>query len=280
MFGRGDIERCPVAVVNEQAADVLSDGDPVGRRITDASGHHVEIIGVVTTLPARADDVVAPQIFFDGVTQETPIQQSGPSVFRVPILLESSAVGMDTNAVSASYVSAMNMAMVTGRSLSEDDGPGKCRVGVINQEAADRYFGGHALGGAVIDGDGRRTEVVGIVSTPLLRATQRDIEPMMFTSMMQDFAPRMSMLLATRTATGRAARDPRSAGLARRRPGVRRRSAPCDWWADRWGYRGVLRGTLGHTDHRQRPVDSLGHMVDRSRAARGRSRGCKCVPGA
>ena len=70
---------------------------------------------------------------------------------------------------------------------------------MINQEAADRYFGGHALGGAVIDGDGRRTEVVGIVSTPLLRATQREAEPTMFTSMMQDFVPRMTMLLGTRT---------------------------------------------------------------------------------
>ena len=95
----------------------------------------------------------------------------------------------------------MNLPLMAGRTLSEDDGLGKCRVGVINQEAADRYFGGHALGGAVIDGDGRRTEVVGIVSTPLLRATQREAEPTMFTSMMQDFVPRMTMLLGTRPAS-------------------------------------------------------------------------------
>lgn len=201
MFGRADIERCPVAVVNEQAADVLYDGDPVGRRVTDASGQHVEIIGVVTTPPASLDAVVAPTIFFDAATREIPIQRTGASTFRVPILPESPEAAISTNAVSAHYFSAMNLTLMTGRTLSEDDGPGKCGVGVINQEAADRYFGGHALGGAVIDGDGRRTEVVGIVSTPLLRATQRESEPTMFTSMMQNFVPRMTMLLGTRTAS-------------------------------------------------------------------------------
>jgi ABC-type antimicrobial peptide transport system permease subunit len=199
MFGRGDIERCSVAVVNEQAADLLFDGDPVGRRVTDTSGHHVEIIGVVSTLPASADVVVPPQIFFDAVTHGTPLQHTGPSTFRVPMPSETAVVMIETNAVSANYFSAMNLPLVTGRTLSDDDGLGKCRVGVINQVAADRYFGGHALGGALIDPDGRRTEVVGIVSTPLLRATQREVEPTMFTSMMQDFVPRMTMLLGTRT---------------------------------------------------------------------------------
>ena len=200
MFGRGDIERCSVAVVNEQAADVLFDGDPVGRRVTDPSGHHVEIIGVVVTPPASADAIVPPQIFFDAVTHETPLQQTGPTAFRVPMPAEAGDVTIDTNAVSAGYFSAMNLPLIAGRTLSKDDGLGTCRVGVINQEAADRYFGGHALGGAVIDGDGRRTEVVGVVSTPMLRATQREVAPTLFTSMMQDFVPRMTMLLGIRTA--------------------------------------------------------------------------------
>jgi hypothetical protein len=198
MFGRGDIEHCPVGVVNEQAADVLFGGDPVGRRLADASGQDIEIIGVVSTLPTRADEVVAPRIFFDAVTQETPLLQTGPATFRVPLLPDSGEVPIDTNAVSANYFSAMNLPLIAGRTLSEDDGPGKCRAGVISQVAADRYFGGHALGGAVIDGDGRRTEVVGIVSTPLLRATQRAAGPTIFTSMAQDFVLRMTMMLGTR----------------------------------------------------------------------------------
>jgi ABC-type lipoprotein release transport system permease subunit len=198
MFGRGDTERCAVAVVNEQAADLMFDGDPVGRRVTDASGQHVEIIGVVVTRPASADEVVPARIFFDAVTHETAHQQTGTSTFRVPMLPEPTAVTIDTNPVSANYFSAMNVPLITGRILAEDDGLGKCRVGVINQEAADRYFGGNALGGAVIDEKGRRTEVVGIAFTPLLRATQREAAPTMFTSMAQEFAPRMTLMLGTR----------------------------------------------------------------------------------
>ena len=200
MFGRGNLERCAIAVVNEQAANILFDGDPVGRQVVDPSGQRVEIIGVVSTLPARADDVVPPRIFFDAVTRDIPLRHTGPSTFRVPILPEAGDARIETNAVSTNYFSAMNLPAVAGRMLSEDDGLGKCRVGVINQEAANRYFGGHALGGAVIDADGRRTEVVGVASTPLLRATQQEAAPTMFTSMMQDFAPRMSMMLGTRTA--------------------------------------------------------------------------------
>jgi len=199
MFGRGDSERCPVAVVNEQAADVLFGGDPVGRQVGDASGQHIEIIGVVSTLPASAEDEVPPRIFFDAVTHETPLVQTGKATFRVPLVSGSAVVPIETNAVSANYFNAMNLSLAAGRTLSEDDGPGKCRVGVISQLAADRYFGGHALGGAVIDSDGRRTEVVGIVSTPLLRATQRVAGPTMFTSMTQDFVPRMTMLLGARS---------------------------------------------------------------------------------
>ena len=38
-----------------------------------------------------------------------------------------------------------------------------CRVAVINQEAADLYFDGKAVGSAVIDDIGRRTEIIGVV---------------------------------------------------------------------------------------------------------------------
>jgi hypothetical protein len=199
MFGRGNVERCAVAVVNEQAADMLFDGDPVGRRVTDASGQHVEIIGVVSTLPPRAGAIVPPAIFFDAVTHDTPLQQTGPSAFRVSILPDAAEATIETNPVSVNYFSAMNLPLLSGRALTEDDVLGDCRVGVLNQEAADRYFGGHALGGAVIDGEGRRTEIVGVTSTRRLRATQREAAPTMFMSMRQHFEPRMSMLLGART---------------------------------------------------------------------------------
>ena len=48
MFGGEDTSRtCTVAIVNEEAARDLFDGDAVGRSIEDPGGQRVEIIGVV-----------------------------------------------------------------------------------------------------------------------------------------------------------------------------------------------------------------------------------------
>jgi putative ABC transport system permease protein len=77
---------------------------------------------------------------------------------------------------------------------------------VINQEAAELYFGGRAVGAAVIDGAGRRTEIVGVVHAPLLRASQRRVEPAIYFPMGQDFLPLMTLILG--------AREPNDAMLA------------------------------------------------------------------
>ena len=69
---------------------------------------------------------------------------------------------------------------------------------MINQEAAELYFGGNAVGGAVIDGAGRRTEIVGVVHSTQLRTAQRRVEPTIYFPMAQDFRPRMSLILGAR----------------------------------------------------------------------------------
>jgi hypothetical protein len=61
--------------------------------------------------------------------------------------------------VSAGYFAAMGWTLEDGRLFGDDLARG-CRVGVVNQEAAERYFGGKAVGTAVIDQAGRRTEIV------------------------------------------------------------------------------------------------------------------------
>jgi putative ABC transport system permease protein len=75
-------------------------------------------------------------------------------------------------------------------------------VGVINQEAAELYFGGNAVGGAVIDAAGRRTEIIGVVHPALLRTSQRRIEPAIYLPMTQDFLPRMTLILGAPETSG------------------------------------------------------------------------------
>jgi hypothetical protein len=77
---------------------------------------------------------------------------------------------------------------------------GGCRVGVINDEANELYFGGRGVGGAVIDAAGRRTEIIGVVHPRLLRASQRRAEPAMYVPMAQDYLPMMTLILGAREA--------------------------------------------------------------------------------
>ena len=91
---------------------------------------------------------------------------------------------IDVNIVSANYFDAMGMTLVAGQ-LFDAERRG-CRIGVLNEEAAARFFGGHAIGGAVIDANGVRTEIVGVVQSPLLRTEQRLAEPALFLPMSQD----------------------------------------------------------------------------------------------
>jgi hypothetical protein len=58
--------------------------------------------------------------------------------------------------------------------------PGACRVSVINQEAADLYFGGKAVGAAVIDDRGRRTSVIGVAHSAPLGTFERRVEPAIY----------------------------------------------------------------------------------------------------
>ena len=66
MFGGSDTpDACPVAIVNQEAADAFFDGNAVGRSIEDLAGHHVEIIGVVAArTDAKPPVPAAPAIYY------------------------------------------------------------------------------------------------------------------------------------------------------------------------------------------------------------------------
>src|SRR4029079_8240169 len=80
----------------------------------------------------------------------------------------------------------------------------RCRIAVINQDASEQYFNGNAIGGAVVDSIGRRTEIVGVVHAPLLRASQRRASPTIYFPMEQDFVPRMTLTIGSRSANAAA----------------------------------------------------------------------------
>ena len=202
MFGGGDTaQTCRVVIVNEAAADELFDGDAVGRSIEDPSGQRVEIIGVVATRKAaRTRARSRPTIYYYAEQTDTPLGRAGPAGFRVPVRPKPANGVLETNVVSPGYFDAMGLLPIAGSVFPEAPAPRGCRAGVINQEAAELYFGGNAVGGAVIDGAGRRTEIIGVIHPALLRISQRRGEPAIYFPMAQDFLPRMTLILGARKA--------------------------------------------------------------------------------
>jgi hypothetical protein len=192
-------QSCRVAVVNEEAANRFFNGNAVGRSIEDLTGQRVEIVGVVgTRAQSAAAKPVGPAIYFyPQQTGMTP-DQGGPATFRVPLYAEPEVKGVvDANIVSRSYFAAMDVNPVAGRIFLDETEPGGCRVGVVNQEASELYFGGRAVGGAVIDAGGIRTNIVAVVRSAPLRATQRAVEPTIYFPLGQDYQPRMTLVLGT-----------------------------------------------------------------------------------
>ena len=102
---------------------------------------------------------------------------------------------LDTTIVSPEYFSIDGTACGRGCRAVRDAPRSDCRVGVINHEAAELYFGGRAVGGAIIDSAGRRTEIVGVVRSSLLGTSQRHPEPTLYLPMGQDYQPRMTLML-------------------------------------------------------------------------------------
>jgi putative ABC transport system permease protein len=118
---------------------------------------------------------------------------------------------LDANVVSASYFEQMGISLVEGQEFTGHRVPGLCRVAVINQQAADLYFGGKAVGAAVIDDRGTRTTVIGVVHSRPFGTFQRHAEPAIYFPMSQDCLPRMTLIAGMREV-----KDPMLTDLHRR----------------------------------------------------------------
>jgi ABC-type antimicrobial peptide transport system permease subunit len=192
LYSATDARPCGGVVINEEAARAFFDGDPVGRTIVTEGGKAAEVIGIV------ADDTAAPTLY-EYPDRLAPVTTPGHWTFRTPVGGDLETGLIDVNVVSSNYFSAMGFTRLDGELF--DAATGGCRIGVVNEEAASTFFGGKAVGGAVIDTYGRRTVIVGVVRSALLRAQQRQVEPTLYLPMWQDVLQRMSVLLDTPSAS-------------------------------------------------------------------------------
>ena len=188
---------CRAAVVDGAAADALSGRATAGEKIFDPTGSPVQIIGLVHRTSA---DVLnrRPTIYFDPPGPYAHASVKGAR-FRAPAALSSADIELNVNFVSGGYEQALGLPLIAGHWFSD---PAQfadlCRrAGVINQEAAELFFGGKPLGAAIIDQTGGQTEIIGVVRSQDLGIFQQHAEPTVFIPAWQEYPLRMTLILRT-----------------------------------------------------------------------------------
>lgn len=200
MFGTAE-PTCRVAIVNTEAAEELFGGYTVGRTLRDPQGPlPVEIIGVVAMRKQEhAVKKNRPTLYYDYTGREdTPPRKTTDVRFRAAVASELGWAELETNVVSPGYFDAVGNKLIAGQGFTGHTKSTERRIGIVNQEAADLYFGGSAVGAAVIDEQGRRTGIIGVVHSEPLGTFQRRGEPALYLPMSQDVLTRMSMMIRVR----------------------------------------------------------------------------------
>jgi hypothetical protein len=162
LFGLAE-QACRSAIVNDEAAAELFNGYTAGRTVRDPSNLSVELIGVVAMRKPAAAPGNRPTIYYNYSNQQGPTPVRIPRArFRAPIRSALATAEITVNIVSPGYFEAMGLTLIAGSGFASHPRTSECRIGIVNQEAADLYFGRNAVGSAVIDDRGRRTGIVGV----------------------------------------------------------------------------------------------------------------------
>lgn len=206
MFGGADTPgSCDVAIVSEMAATTWYGDNAVGRVLIDGARRPFEIIGVVAPKQVGAGRAPIPDVYF--YSEQAPEFFAGRKMsFESAVLPPSMTAMVDVRVVTAGYFELIGLTTLAGQVFGDKPAWNACRVGVVNEAAAQLYFGGIAVGGALIDARGHRTTIIGVVRDASVRATLRRPEPTLYLPLEQDFLPRMHLLLST-TDTSEAVQD-------------------------------------------------------------------------
>jgi predicted permease len=106
-------------------------------------------------------------------------------------------VDLNVNIVSAGYFRAMGVPLIEGRPFGAADGARAERAVVIDELVARRYFGIAATGRHLIDADGERLLIVGVVRSGRYRTMQDSPQPTVYLPLSQEHAACGSLVVRT-----------------------------------------------------------------------------------
>jgi predicted permease len=93
----------------------------------------------------------------------------------------------DTNVVSPGYFDVLSLRLVEGRTFNASDTALSNPVVVVDELLARRHFGAEALGHHLVDTQGRRLEIIGIVRSGRYRTLQQPPQPTVYYPMSQEY---------------------------------------------------------------------------------------------
>jgi predicted permease len=145
--------------------------------------------------PAVTDEILAriraiPGVERAALTTRLPVQPSGTTTQIVDGYQPPSGTGsveLPFAFVGADYFETMGIPLLAGRAFTADDRVGSPRVMVVNEAAANAFWGGSAVGGRVRPqgAEGAWREVVGVVADVKVNNLQEPPTPMIYYSAAQ-----------------------------------------------------------------------------------------------
>jgi len=140
--------------------------------------HGVESVGWASTLPLGS-----------GNRHAFTIETEKPEV--------NDSVELDTNVVSPGYFRTLALQCIEGRLFDDGDGALAPPVVIVDELLARRYFGPTATGRHLVDGQGARLKIVGVVRTGRYRTLQPSPQLTVYYPSSQDYLWRGHLLVRT-----------------------------------------------------------------------------------
>jgi predicted permease len=105
---------------------------------------------------------------------------------------------LNTNVVGTNYFSTMEIPFLKGRDFNAGDREGSPGVVIVNQEFAQRYFSGDAVGKRIrTDSEKPFNEIVGVVGTIKHRNLRESSLPIVYLPLSQEMQGNMTLVVST-----------------------------------------------------------------------------------
>jgi predicted permease len=134
-----------------------------------------------------------------GWASTLPLGRGNRRLFRIPgpTADVTDAVELDSNVVSSGYFEALSLVLAEGRLFDAGDTTLAPPVVVVDELLARRYFGPAALGAELVEADGRRSRIVGVVRGGRYRTLQEAPRPTVYYASTQEYLWRGHLVIRT-----------------------------------------------------------------------------------